>query len=366
VVSRDILIVGGGPAGLAAAIAARQRGMRVTVADSAVPPIDKACGEGLLPDALRALGRLGIQISGEDSFPFAGIRFIDGGCVVEARFPDGAVCGVRRTRLHLAMLHQAEAIGVQFRWGAHVSLSELSAYAGWIIGADGASSAVRKWAELDAPVNERVRYGFRRHYRIRPWSEYVEIYWTSQGYQVYITPVAMDCVCVAIITGDPKVRIDQALSGVPELAERLRDCEVTSSDRGGVSALRRLRSVYRDRTALIGDASGSVDAITGEGLCLAFYQAQALAVAIEGDDLSEYQVEHERIAQRPWRMAKVLLSLSDHAALRFAAMHAMHAVPPIFAKMLAHHVGSSYEKSPAVPFARREGAVGAEEADPAQ
>src|SRR6267378_2491580 len=43
----EILVIGGGPAGLAAAIAARKKGFEVTVADGAKPPIDKACGEGL-------------------------------------------------------------------------------------------------------------------------------------------------------------------------------------------------------------------------------------------------------------------------------------------------------------------------------
>ena len=56
--STDVFVIGGGPAGLAAAIAARQRGFDVLVADGAEPPIDKACGEGLLPDGLAALERL--------------------------------------------------------------------------------------------------------------------------------------------------------------------------------------------------------------------------------------------------------------------------------------------------------------------
>ena len=53
----DVFVIGGGPAGLAAAIAARQQGLRVLVADGAKPPIDKACGEVLMPDAITALGR---------------------------------------------------------------------------------------------------------------------------------------------------------------------------------------------------------------------------------------------------------------------------------------------------------------------
>ena len=70
--STDVFVIGGGPAGLAAAIAARQKGLRVIVADGAEPPIDKACGEGLMPDGLAALGHLGIQLPFEEAHPFAG------------------------------------------------------------------------------------------------------------------------------------------------------------------------------------------------------------------------------------------------------------------------------------------------------
>ena len=75
----DVFIIGGGPAGLAAAIAARQRGFDVMVADSALPPIDKPCGEGLMPDGVCALADLGIYIPPEDSYPFRGIRFLSSG-----------------------------------------------------------------------------------------------------------------------------------------------------------------------------------------------------------------------------------------------------------------------------------------------
>ena len=80
----DVFIVGGGPAGLAAAIAARLKGFDVVVADAAQPPIDKACGEGLMPDSSDALRRLGISFDPEQSFAFRGIRFIgQGGTVAE-------------------------------------------------------------------------------------------------------------------------------------------------------------------------------------------------------------------------------------------------------------------------------------------
>jgi 2-polyprenyl-6-methoxyphenol hydroxylase-like FAD-dependent oxidoreductase len=80
----DVLIIGGGPAGLAAAIALRQKGFNCTVVDALEPPINKVCGEGLMPDALHSLRALGIEIREEEGYPFRGIRFANRADRVEA------------------------------------------------------------------------------------------------------------------------------------------------------------------------------------------------------------------------------------------------------------------------------------------
>jgi flavin-dependent dehydrogenase len=336
----DVFIVGGGPAGLAAAIALRRKGCNVTVADGIVPPADKACGEGLMPDGLAALGDLGVAIGAADSFPFVGIRFLDRGTAVAASFPSGCGRGVRRTTLHRVLIEQAEMAGVNLLWGAHVDFDALQC--GWIVGADGESSLLRKWAGLNARLHDRSRFGFRRHYRIDPWTDHMELYWGRQC-QIYVTPVTPDSVCVAAISPDSQFRLEDALREFPELAQRLDPSAMIGSERGAVTSSRRLKSVHRDRIALIGDASGSVDAITGEGLCLAFRQAAALADAIEAGDLADYQRRHRQIARRPEWMARLLLTLGEHSVVRRMAMRAMAAQPGIFAKMLAVHVGASDE-----------------------
>src|SRR4051812_37646854 len=104
----EVFIVGGGPIGLATAIALRARGFSVTVADAALPPIDKACGEGLMPDALDSLARLGITLRSEICFPFRGIRFLGPATAVDASFPTGTGMGIRRTHLHQALIERAE------------------------------------------------------------------------------------------------------------------------------------------------------------------------------------------------------------------------------------------------------------------
>ena len=173
----------------------------------------------------------------------------------------------------------------------------------------------------------------------------MELYW-GQTHQVYVTPVTSESVCVVAISRDSRLRLDDALLSFPLLARRLDPCAIIAGERGAVTSSRKLQNVFGNRTALIGDASGSVDAITGEGLCLAFRQAIALAEAMERGDLRHYETRHRRIARRPEWMARLLLTLGDCPAARRMAMRAMAAYPDIFAKLLSIHVGAFNEKSP--------------------
>src|SRR5208282_4512224 len=179
----DVCVIGGGPAGLAAAIAACRRGLSVIVVDGLKPPIDKACGEGLLPETQKALGELGIAVSSEDGCRFRGIRFVEKETQVSAEFAEGQGIGIRRTLLHQKLLERAEACGVQLRWQTTVqgiaasvvrnSRGEIAAH--WIVGADGSSSRMRQWSGLEASTRISRRHATRRHYRIKPWSLCAEV-----------------------------------------------------------------------------------------------------------------------------------------------------------------------------------------------
>ncbi len=145
----DVFVVGGGPAGLATAIAARRHGLSVVLADGAVPPIDKPCGEGLMPDGVEALRDLGITIPEGEAYPFRGIRFVSDGIRAEAAFPRGTAYGIRRTHLHRVLLDHAAACGVRLLWQAAVTglHPEGALVAGelvrarWVVGADGGEFA---------------------------------------------------------------------------------------------------------------------------------------------------------------------------------------------------------------------------------
>ena len=343
----EVFVVGGGPAGLAAAIAARQRGFDVVVADGARPPVDKACGEGLMPDGRAALKQLGVEIASEDSHTFRGIRFVSGGLSVEASFPHSAGLGVRRTVLHKILIQRAEEAGIHLLWQTPVSgmrpegvqLGRNFVRSRWIVGADGCHSRVRRWAGLDRYQCEPLRFAFRRHYRISPWSDCMELHWGPKC-QIYVTPVGTDEVCVALISRNPNLRLDAALPFFPELLSHLENAESASVERGGVTCTRRLGRVYNRNVALVGDASGTVDAITGEGLCLSFQQAEVLADCFAAGSLNRYQKTHRRLFRRPALMACLMLTLDWKTSFRQRALRAFGSDPRIFARMLAMHVGA--------------------------
>jgi flavin-dependent dehydrogenase len=342
----DVFVIGGGPAGLAAAIAARQRGLSVTVADGGEPPIDKPCGEGLLPETLSALTELNISIPTGWGFTFRGIRFVERESELCADFPKGKAIGIRRTLLHDLLIARAEACGVELLWktpvtgieSTGVKLGDKVVKSRWIVGADGGGSQVRRWGGL-GESRGTLRFANRRHYRMKPWTDQLEIYW-GENAQAYVTPISEAEICVVVLAERPeKARLAEAWVNWPSLAERLSQAEIVGRDRGAVTSMNSLPKVFRGNVALMGDASGSVDAITGDGLRLAFCQAMALAEAMECGDLRRYQSAHRRLMHRPTWMGRAMLLLGQNGAFRRRAFKSMGARPKLFDQLLAIHTG---------------------------
>jgi flavin-dependent dehydrogenase len=354
----DVFVAGGGPAGLAVAIAARQKGFRVIVADHQQPPIDKACGEGLMPEGVEALRRLGVHIPPSISHKFLGIRFIRGPHRVDARFPSGEGWALRRTTLHSLLLDRAAELGVEFLWRTRVTaLDARGVIAGgnliqakWIVGADGPSSMIRRLAGLSGGMLTSRRFGFRRHFHIAPWSDYTEVYW-GQACQAYVTPVSAGEVSVAVLSRDSRLRVNQAIEQFPQLALQLRGAEGADVDRGAVTENHTLWRIYRGRILLAGDASGTVDAITGDGLSISFHQALAISSALETGKISSYAAAHRCLAIQPLLMSSLLLSLDKYPWLCEQVLGTFAGNPRIFSWLLALHA-KSWTAPAAEPDAR--------------
>ena len=344
----EVLVVGGGPAGLAAAIAATLKNFRVTVVDSRNPPINKPCGEGLLPEAVAALRRLGVDLDSGPGFPFEGFRFSDETSSVSAKIPKGQALGLRRTALHQLLINRASKLGISLMWGARISrlgfdgacVNGQYVPCKWLIGADGRNSSVRKFAGLGPCRSDGPRFGFRRHYPVAPWNNFVEVYWGRKT-QMVVTPTAGNEICVSLFVDDPRVRIDRAILQFPEVLRRLGGASPISTEAGAVTSFSRARGVARRNVALVGDSSCTVDSISGQGLSLAFQQAGHLAEALAAGNLAPYEVAHRRISSAAFRITRLLLLMNSSVALRRKVLRLFTVRPALFAKMISVHTGDT-------------------------
>ena len=349
--SVDLAIVGGGPAGLATAIAAAQRGLTAVVVEHRSLPLDKPCGEGVMPAAVNALASLGVEVPAWGRAPFIGVRYVDGDVVAEGRFPNAPGFGVRRTALVDGMVTRARTLGVDLRYGCasdgwrragdavELATDDGVVRARLLVGADGLRSGVRHAAGLERPGRGRRRFGVRRHYRVAPWSPFVEVYWSERA-EAYVTPAGPGRVGVAMLWDGDGSSFDVLLARFPQLEPRLA-AAVHDSETRGAGPLRRVAARrFADRVALVGDAAGYLDALTGEGLTLAFDGARALVdVVARGQPLVEYERAYRRLSRTYYLLTGLMLWVAAHPALRRRVIAAFARRPEVFDRVLAINAG---------------------------
>ncbi len=328
-VDADVLIVGGGPVGLAAAIEARLAGLSVVVIEPRDGPIDKACGEGLMPGALPLLHRLGVDPPGR---ALRGVSYRSGDRHADHLFRGGPGRGVRRTVLHRALAARARALGAESlpgrvtavdRDGDRVTAAGVTGR--WLLACDGLHSTVRRLVGLERAPARAARYGIREHVAVAPWSELIEVHWTPAA-EIYVTPVDDATVGVAVL-GPRGTDLDDALAAAPALADRLSGATRVSERRGAGPFGARARRPSAGRVLLVGDSSGYVDALTGEGLRVGFEQARAAILAIQGGP--EYDREWRRVTRSFRRLTRGLVTLAGSPA-RGAIVPAASALPGVY------------------------------------
>lgn len=363
----DVLVAGGGPAGLATAICCARAGLSVTVAEPRAGPVDKACGEGLMPSAVERLAALGVRPEGH---PLRGIRYTGSGHTgsghtADALFRGGGGLGVRRTVLHAALSARVTALGIPVvptrvtgfeqdddhviaRCGTGAGADGVDAR--YLVAADGLHSVLRRACGLEQPSAGHRRYGLRRHYRLTPWSDLVEVYWAADS-EAYVTPVAESLVGVAILGasgtggaargGRPHGDFESRLTSFPALSERLAAAAAAASGTRGAGPLRQdVRRRVHGRVLLVGDAAGYLDALTGEGIGAALAQAGALAACLASGRPGDYESAWRRATRKSRALTSGLLWARHQRLLAPRIVPAAQRLPWLFTAIV-NQVGTA-------------------------
>lgn len=377
-VHSDVLIVGAGPAGLATALAFARRGVPSIVLDPRAGVQTKVCGEGLMPTGLAVLRRLGVQSFPEESSrALVGIRYIAGnGASAEARFAEGPGRGMRRETLSAALLAcanqdarirletGAECTGYTVEGGrvvvrAHyrASGSERIFQARLIVGADGLRSTTRRLAGLELKRRGPERWGARQHFRAAPWTDFVEVY-CSAGVEAYVTPAGAQEVNLAFLWDRRRFQPTPAgaqlcaslLAHFPQLQARLAGAQATDAPAAIGPLFRAAAGPTAEGIALAGDAAGYLDAITGEGLSLAFEEAEALAEStaaqlrrpggcLTRSQLAPYRRSYRRLTRNYYVVTRLVLTLAARPRLFALITAALNLRSDLFARMLSVNMG---------------------------
>jgi geranylgeranyl reductase family protein len=359
---RDVVVVGGGPAGTATALFLRQQGRDVLLVDEARFPRDKLCGEGVSPEAWRLLDALGVaeRVRALHPWPLRGMALTSpSGVSFTGRYrgPRAAGFAIRRKILDRALLEAARDAGVEVREGTraldlvldHGRVSGVVCQSGaapetlsarLVVGADGRRSVVARKLGLLREHRSLRKFAVRGYWEgVQGLGEHGEMHVGGGGY-CGLAPLSATSANVAFVldragmqqaAGDLEGFYRSSLQLWPRVAERLQGAALLEPPKAiGPLALEAQR-VSAPGAMLVGDSAGFYDPFTGEGITLALRSAELAApiahAALDSgklDELGRYDRARYAATRDKFRLNRLLQttvswpSLADSVARKLS------------------------------------------------
>jgi flavin-dependent dehydrogenase len=309
----DVVITGGGSAGLAAAITAHQRGLKVIVFDAAGAHYDKPCGEGLMPEGVQCLQKLGVALPVSKRLNGISYRLADGSTVDSYFDNQNVALGVRRKLLREALWSRAKSLGVDVvqRPVSSFKVSKDFVDVGgvvarnWIIAEGLRSNSARQLGLIKRVAKDFPRFAVRRHVAVRPWSNLVEVYWHDHC-EAYVTPVSDESLNIAFISSKSE-SFEVLLSHFPMIKSRIEGLKFLTEVSGVGPMYQKSLRRKMDRVFLVGDTAGFIDPMTGEGNSLALMTGITCADLIANNQGFLYPIYWYSIVWRYWFLTSMAL-----------------------------------------------------------
>jgi len=331
----DPLIVGGGPAGSAAAIALAQAGARPLLIERSTGPRDVVCGAFLGWDALAALQTLGVDPWALGARAIRHVRIVAGRHVIERRLP-AVAAGLSRRTLDQALLERAAGLGAEIQRGVAVRRIEgeaISMSDGTSVAAESLFLATGKYALRGSPrenMPARTSLGLRSTLAVCPDLEgWIELHLLDGGYAGLLlqeddqTNLAVSIAAdrLADAGGSPETLIERLAAEAPLLAARL----TGPTDWSAVAAVPygwRVRDTSAGRFR-IGDQAAVIASVVGDGIAIALASGRAAAGAwTKGGAAAApaFQRAFAARARRPLLLAELARAAAERPRLAAAIL----------------------------------------------